>query len=364
MGLTAVTGAAVKPSYAQPASEAFSSAWTYQLGEQTGFESLKTIEREVAVPGHGRVLVETRAAALNNRDVRIAQGQYGATRPSDRIPLSDGSGVVVAVGDGVENIVVGDRVTAPHFTRWISGDFSLNLLTEDLGNSVDGWLTEIANLPANSLVKLPSGMSFESAAALGAAGITAWSVLQNLGKIKAGDRVLTLGTGGVSILALQLAKMNGASVAITSSSDAKLAIAQKLGADVTVNYRSHPDWDKEILQSTGGVDIVVETVGVVTLQKSLNCCAANARIGLLGALGGRPDSIAVNLTNLLPRNLVLKGITSGNQRMLSDLLAAYDVNAVRPRIDRVFSFDDARSAYRHLDQGQHVGKVVISKSMS
>jgi NADPH:quinone reductase-like Zn-dependent oxidoreductase len=185
-------------------------------------------------------------------------------------------------------------------------------------------------------------------------------VLETFGRIKAGDTVLALGTGGVAILALQIAKMCGARVAITSSSDDKLAICRKLGADITVNYRSRPDWHEAIRSATGGrgVDIVVETVGPSTLSQSLACCAPNARVGLLGALGGAATT-PPNLGPLILNNVLLKGITSGSRRMYEDLLRASTANGLKPHIDRVFAFADAPQALAHLEGGDHIGKVLI-----
>jgi NADPH:quinone reductase-like Zn-dependent oxidoreductase len=333
---------------------------SYQIGEQKGLESLQRVSGPIPPPAAGEVLVEVRAAALNHRDLMIMRDQYGAPKPASRIPLGDGAGEVVAVGPGVTGFAAGDRVTAPHFTSWVDGEFHPSVFATDLGSSMDGWLTQVARLPAPALVKLPDGVSYEAAAAWGAAGITAWTVLETLGQIKAGDLVLALGTGGVSILALQLAKMNGASFAITSSSDAKLDVARELGADITVNYRTTPEWGKAVRAEAGrGVDIVVETVGMATLSESLSCCAPNARVGLLGALGGRPDG-PTELTGLMLNNTVLKGITSGSRRMLADMLRAVDANNVEPKIDKAFGFDDAAAAYAYLNQGGHVGKIVVT----
>ena len=230
----------------------------------------------------------------------------------------------------------------------------------DVGNSIDGWLQDQMVLPAAALVKLPAKMGYEEAAALGAAGITAWAVIEPLGRVKSGDVVLTLGTGGVAILALQIAKMSGATVAITSSSDDKLAVCRELGADITVNYRTTPAWQDAVLAATGGrgADIVVETVGLSTLSQSLACCAPNARVGLLGGLGGPPPG-GPNLGPLIGKNVVLKGITSGSRRMLEDLLRAVDANGVKPKIDKVFPFEQARAALDYLATGGHVGKIVI-----
>jgi NADPH:quinone reductase-like Zn-dependent oxidoreductase len=333
----------------------------YQVGDQQGLDSLRRAQATIRPPGPGEVRVAVRAAALNHRDLLVLHGRYGGRQPEERIPLGDGAGEVVAVGDNVTEVAPGDRVTAPHFIRWLDGDYAPSVFAHDLGVTAHGWLAEFITLPASALVRLPQEMSYAEAAALGAAGITAWAVVHTLGGVRPGDTVLTLGTGGVAILALQIAKMSGARVAITSSSDDKLSIARELGADITVNYRQQPRWQQAVRERTGerGVDIVVETVGLGTLSQSLACCASNARIGLLGALdqgGDRPP----NLSPLYFGNLVLKGITSGSRRMLGDLLGACAANAMRPHIDRTFSFDEAREALGYLDAGNHVGKVVIT----
>lgn len=333
----------------------------FEIGTQSGLGSLRSVTREVTEIPPGEVLVRVRAAALNHRDLSIVKGQYGARKAETRIPGGDGAGEVVALGPGVGGIAIGDRVTAPHFVQWLDGEYDPAIFAADLGSSRDGWFSEFILLPATALIKLPSQMGFEDAAALGAAGITAWTVLQTLGKMKPGDWVLTLGTGGVSMLALQIASIAGAQVAITSSSDDKLAVARELGADITVNYREDPDWPATVRAATGGrgVDIVVETVGLATLERSLSACAPNARIGLLGALGGRPED-GVQLGSLILGNVILKGITSGSRRMLMDLLEAFDANSVRPRIDRVFPFAETPAAYDYLANASHVGKVVIA----
>ncbi|MDJ0928114.1 MAG: NAD(P)-dependent alcohol dehydrogenase [Gammaproteobacteria bacterium] len=333
----------------------------FEVGDLSGTGGLQLQQRSAQEPGPGQALIAVRAAALNYRDLMIAQGRYGQPQPPTRVPLGDGAGEVVAVGPGVTDVAPGDRVTAPHFLEWLDGDYDPAIFGADLGNTADGWLTELITLPAQSLITIPDSLSFADAAALGAAGITAWTVLQNVGQVKAGDTVLTLGTGGVSMLALQIAKMNGAKVAITSSSDDKLAVARELGADITVNYRKTPEWADAVRAATDGrgVDIVVETVGVATLSDSLSCCAPNARIGLLGSLGGQPDE-PPNLMSLFLGNITLKGITSGSRRMFADLLRACDANGIQPKIGRSFSFDEARQAYEYLASARHIGKIIIN----
>lgn len=336
-------------------------AWT--IGTQEGLASLALQAREWPAPGPGQVLVKIRVAALNHRDLLIAANKYGPGKPATRVPLSDGAGVVTAVGEGVEAVRIGDRVTAPHFAHWLDGAYNPGIFGFDLGNSADGWLAEHSLLPATALVRIPDSLSDGDAAALGAAGITAWTVIQTLGQAKPGDVVLTLGTGGVAILALQIARMFGARVAITSSSDDKLALARRLGAEITVNYRKTPQWSAAVLEATGGrgADIIVETVGLGTLEQSAACAAPNARIGLLGGLaqplegsgGAKPWGA------LIAKNLLIKGITSGSRRQLEDLLRAAASTGMKPHVDRVFPFAEARTAYQYLDDAAHVGKVLI-----
>ncbi|MCB1623896.1 MAG: NAD(P)-dependent alcohol dehydrogenase [Pseudomonadales bacterium] len=359
VGLAASTQAVGATASSGSNRSGYAAVSAYQIGAQAGLDSLTRVKRNFTAPGPFEVLVRSRAAALNYRDLMILAGRYGSRKPVDRVPVGDGAGDVVAVGEQVTAVAVGDRVSAAHFTSWLAGDYQPSAFTADLGNTADGWLSEIVRLPANACVQLPESMSYQSAAALGAAGITAWRVLHVFGQIKAGDTVLTLGTGGVATLALQIAKMAGAKVVITSSSDQKLTIARSLGADVTVNYRRDPAWEKVVTNDAGGVDIVVETVGLQTLDQSLACCAPNARIGLIGALGGTPSQLP-GLAGLVTKNVQLQGVTSGSRAMFSDLLRAYVVNAAEPHVDRVFGFDEARSALDYLAKGEHVGKLVIS----
>lgn len=339
-------------------------SWT--IGTQRGIASLALVNRELPAPGPGLALVRTRAAALNHRDLMIAESRYGRAKPADRVPLGDGAGVVVALGPATSApapVAVGDRVTAAHFVRWLDGAFRPDVFEQDLGNSADGWASEHVLLPAAALVRIPDAVGDAEAAALGAAGITAWTVIEALGRTRPGDVVLTLGTGGVAILALQIAKMFGARVAITSSSDEKLAVARRLGADVVVNYLTTPDWAERVLAETGGrgADVVVETVGLGTLDQSAACCAPNARIGLLGGLAGPPEGGAAKPWGaLIGKNLTIKGITSGSRAQLDELLRAAAANGLRPHVDRSFPFAELPAAYRYLADGAHVGKVLVS----
>lgn len=333
----------------------------YEIGAQQGLGSLRAVRRPLPLPGPGQAVLRLRAACLNHRDLLVLQGRYGALRPETRVPLSDGVGEVIALGEGCGDLRLGQRAICAHFVSWLDGDFRPEIFGADLGTSLDGWLAEAVVVPAAALVAVPDALSDAQAAPLCAAGLTAWHALVDLGGVKAGDLVLTLGTGGVSIFALQLAKLHGARVAITSSSDAKLARARELGADITINYRTHPDWAAELLRASGGqgADIILETGGLATLPASIDAAAPNARIAVIGALGGYGATSLPNFMTLVLKNLVLKGITSGSRCMLQQLVHAAAANALTPVIDREFAFDDAAAACAHLHAAGHFGKVLI-----
>lgn len=333
----------------------------YQIGAQTGLGSLTRTDVPDPIAGPGEVVLRVNAVCLNHRDLLILTGAYGPRKPEDRIPVSDGVGEVISVGDGVTNVSVGDRVVAPHFARWIDGAFSQSVFATDLGVTRNGWLAEQIVVPAAALVKVPDTLSDEQVASLPAAGVTTWNALITVGKVKAGDVVLALGTGGVSIFALQIAKMFGARVAITSSSDEKLALARQLGADITINYRTTPDWPAALMAATdgAGADIIVETGGQSSLDQSMMAAAANARIVLIGAMAGAPREGLKNFQGVIGKNLLLKGITSGSREMLVALIRAVEEGGIEPVIDKVFAFDDAPAAYAYLNSGAHLGKVMI-----
>jgi NADPH:quinone reductase-like Zn-dependent oxidoreductase len=330
----------------------------YDIGDQTGLASLTASERPDPTPGPGDVVLRVRAVCLNHRDLNIVSGLYGPKKPAGRIPVSDGIGEVIALGDGVTGIKLGDRAICGHFVSWLDGAFAPSVFGRDIGVTLDGWLAEQIVVPATALVIVPDSLSDERAVPLGAAGLTAWHALVEVGRIKAGDLVLALGTGGVSIMALQLAKLHGARVAITSSSDEKLEQARALGADVCVNYRTNPDWAAAVTQA-GGADIIVETGGLATLSRSIAAAAPNGRIVLIGALAGVPDQVLPNFSTIIGKNLVLRGITAGNRRMLADLVRAVDAGGLVPVIGRTFDFGAAGEAYAYLKSGACLGKVLI-----
>ena len=332
----------------------------YQIGPQTGLDSLTATIRDDLVPGPGEAIVKVRIVCLNHRDMLVLQGTYGNRRPEERIPVSEGMGEVIAVGEGVTT-PIGTRVVCAHFFTWIDGDFQRNFFGHDVGITHDGWLAEQVRVPAAALIPVPDSLTDEQVAPLCSSALTAWNAVVEVGNVKAGDVVLMLGTGGVSIFALQIAKMNGAKVVITSSSDEKLALARALGADVTINYRTTPDWPAEVLKATGGAgaDIIVETGGQATLSQSIDAAATNARIVIIGALAGAANQGLANFNTIIGKNLVIKGIAEGSRAMLARLLRAVEQSDLQPVIDRVFRFDEAPEAYAYLHAGTHVGKVLI-----
>lgn len=332
----------------------------YQIGAQQGLESLVLVERPDPVPAPGFVIIRVKAVGLNHRDLKIVSGEYGPRRPENRVPVSEGIGEISALGEGVTGFALGDRVVCPHFVTWIKGPFSPSVFGYDIGVSHDGWLAEFVAVPAAALVKVPDGLSDLQAAPLAAAALTAWNALVEIGKVSAGSTVLALGTGGVSIFALQIAKMHGARVCITSSSDEKLAIARELGADVTINYRTTPDWAPVAFEALGGgADIVVETGGQATLSQSIAAAAPNGRIAIIGALAGTASEGLPNFGTIIGKNLKICGIAEGSRAMLDALVKAAAANDLAPVIDRVFPFDQAGEAYAYLQTGDHLGKVMV-----
>lgn len=317
----------------------------------TGIDGLRRSERAQPEPGPSEVLVRVRAASLNFRDIAVVRGKYiGGPLTQNTIPLSDGAGEVAAVGADVQDFAVGDRVVA----TFAQGDSSAAL-----GSPLDGMLTEYRCLDASGLLPIPSDLSYEEAATLPCAGVTAWNALTEGKAIRPGDSVLTLGTGGVSLFALQLAKMAGARVIITSSSDDKLERARALGADETINYKREPDWERAVLDLTGGqgADHVVELGGAGTLPRSYQAVGPRGEISLIGVLT-LPDG-DLSPYALMFKGATLRGIFVGDKSLFMGLNRAIEVNGLKPVIDTVFEFDDAVEAYNYLRSAQHFGKVVI-----
>lgn len=332
----------------------------YQVISDQGLpDALQRIELDDPSPGHGEVLIRVRATALNYRDTIIVNGGYPRNDTRPVIPLSDGAGEVIAVGDGVDRWQPGDRVAANFLRDWIRGPVNEAVLDSSLGGGLDGMLAEQVVMPEQSLVAMPDSLSFEQAATLPCAGVTAWNALSGAG-IQAGDTVLLLGTGGVSIFGLQLAKACGARVIITSSSDEKLAQAKAMGADETINYRQQPDWQDSVRELTGGrgADLVLEVGGPGTLERSLQAVRAGGHIAMIGLLTEGQPSVLPLLLNAQ----TMRGIYVGSVELFESLMSAVTVNGIEPHIDRVFEFDQALEAYQYFSQQQHIGKVVIRGS--
>lgn len=328
----------------------------YRIAPGAGIDGLVLSDEPEPSPGHGEVVVAVRAVSLNYRDlVMVTRAGVQSV-----VATSDGAGEIVAVGEGVEGWRVGDRVSANFFPRWLDGPFRARYHRHALGGTVDGMLAERVALAADALVRLPDGLSFEAAATLPCAALTAWNALFCQRQTRPGETVLVLGSGGVSVFALQLARAAGARVIATTSSADKAARLSALGADAVVNYTTSPDWDKEVLALTGGegVDVVVEVGGAGTLAQSLNAAATGGMVSLIGVLTG--TSGAVNPWPMVGKALHVVGIYVGSRTMFEDLLAAVAANGLEPVIDRTVPFDDAPDAYRHLQAQRHIGKVVIA----
>jgi NADPH:quinone reductase-like Zn-dependent oxidoreductase len=330
-------------------------AWVVPPGSK-GSAELRQVDRPDPQPGPRQVLVRVRAASLNYRDQLVASGTY-FTGPNirDLIPLSDGAGEVTAVGTGVSRVRVGDRVAGCFFQSATSGAPPLAL-----GSPLDGTLADYVALDEEGVVVIPQGLSYEEAACLPCAGVTAWHALFRAGRpIHAGDTVLVLGTGGVSMFALQFARSAGARVIATSSSDDKLARLKAVGATDGVNYKVTPDWEKEVLRLSAGrgVDCVVEVGGAGTFARSIASLARGGKVCLIGFVAGRDGD--TNPFPLMMKAGNLHGIFVGDRDMFEEMNRAIDVNGVKPMIDRVFPFDEAVQAFAHQASGNFIGKVVI-----
>ncbi|HZQ12974.1 MAG TPA: NAD(P)-dependent alcohol dehydrogenase [Pseudolabrys sp.] len=331
-------------------------AW--EVREPTGLDGL-ALNNSRAEPkaGHGQIVVRVRAAALNFRDQGVIKGAYGYTK-FPVIPLSDGAGEVAEVGPGVTQFKVGDRVAGTFFVNWTGGRIPPNAGHNSLGGMVDGMLTEYALLNETGAIAVPPHLTFEEAATLPCAALTAWNAVVETGRIKAGETIALLGTGGVSVFALAFAKMHGAFVVMTSSSDDKLARAKALGADVTINYRTTPDWDAALkTHIAAGVDHIVEVGGANTLEKSMAAIRPGGAIYVIGALAGAG---AINPRMINRKGIRLQGIHVGSREMFSDMNRAIALTKLKPAIDRVFGFDDAKAAYAHQQAAGHFGKIVIT----
>jgi NADPH:quinone reductase-like Zn-dependent oxidoreductase len=329
----------------------------YELGPKNGLESVVPAERPSPKVGRGEVRVRIRAASLNYRDLSLARAAASRTAPV--IPLSDGAGEVVELGPEVTRWKVGDRLVANFFPTWISGELSDFHHANALGGGRDGMLAEEVVLPESAWVRVPEHLSFEEASTLPCAGLTAWHALFEAASLKPGETVLLQGTGGVSVYALQLAKAGGARVVVTSSSEEKRRHVRELGADHVLDYRADPNWGRTANEWADGrgVDVVVEVGGAGTFDQSTAALRYGGRMSILGLLTGMSGE--VNIRAIFYRRLRIAGVYVGSVEMLERFTRAMAAARLHPVIDRVFDFQDAPAAYRHLASGEHFGKVVI-----
>lgn len=330
----------------------------YHLPQHTSLDDLALIETDTPKPGRGQVLVRMRAASLNYRDLAVATGRYAlGTLPPDLVPLSDGAGEVVELGEDVSRVKVGDRVAGIFMQSWMGGEMEPEDRSSALGGAIDGVLAEYVVFDERGLVHVPAHLSFEQAATLPCAAVTAWNALFGHNSLVPGQTVLVLGTGGVSIFALQFAHAAGARVIATSSSDEKLARALALGASDGVNYKAEPEWQAAVRKLTGerGVDHVVEVGGPGTLQRSVEATRGGGVVTLIGVLThGMLDPLAV-----FRGGCIVRPIYVGSRQMFEAMNRAISLHRMEPVVDRVFPFEAAREAYLHLKSATHVGKIVI-----
>ncbi len=323
-----------------------------------GLENLAIIDRPVPEPGPNQVLIKMHAWSLNYRDLLVVKGSYNPRMKLPQIPLSDGAGEVVAVGSEVKSVKTGTRVTNTFFERWVSGVATDDAARSALGGGRDGVLAEYVVLHEDGVIPSPEHLTYAEAATLPCAALTAWNALVVEGKIKSGDTVLTLGTGGVSIFALQFAILNGARVIITSSSDEKLAKAKQLGATEAINYKQIPDWGKHARQFSGGrgVDLVIEVGGAGTFNQSIASLRRGGILNLIGVLAPIGD---VNIMSVLMNGIRVQGIFVGSREMFADMNAAIAHHRSHPVVDRIFGFDEVQEAFKLMQSGGHFGKICI-----
>ncbi|MEP6837650.1 MAG: NAD(P)-dependent alcohol dehydrogenase [Bradyrhizobium sp.] len=329
----------------------------WEVAREWTIDGMDLVERPAPAPGPGEVAVRIRAATLNYRDLLTVQGRGGAYKLR-LVPFSDGAGEVIATGEGVTRVSVGDRVCPMFFQSWFDGGPSAANRRLALGGTRPGVLQEVMVLDAEGVTRIPGHLSLVEAAALPCAGLTAWRALFDEGHLRPGQTVLVQGTGGVSIFALQFAKLAGATVIVTSSSDDKLERAKTLGADHTINYRAVPEWGKAAADwAGGGVDHVVEVGGKDTFRQSIEAAKVGGNILVIGVLSGFAQEIAI--PSIFSKNLHVIGLSVGSRRMFEDMASAIGRSELRPVIDKTFDFTEVPEALRLMERGGHFGKIAI-----
>ncbi len=331
---------------------------TYEI-TKFGLDELKLAERPEPQPGFGQVVLKVRAVSLNFRDLMVVKGLYNPKLKMPMVPCSDGAGEIIATGEGVTRVKTGDRVCGIFMQGWLAGDVSEAAARTAMGGAIDGVLAESVVLSQEGVVPIPGSLSFEEAATLPCAAVTAWHALVTRGQIKAGDTVVTLGTGGVSTFALQFAVASGARVIATSSSDEKLARVKSMGAWETINYKTTPDWEERVRKLTGaGADHVVEVGGSGTLMKSLRAVRMGGTVSVIGALTG--GAAEVSPVPVLMKTIRMQGIFVGSREIFEAMNRAISAHRIQPVVDRIFPFEEAVEALRYMESGSHFGKVVIA----
>jgi NADPH:quinone reductase-like Zn-dependent oxidoreductase len=327
-------------------------------GNKNGIDALRLSERPTPVVGEHDVLINVHASAVNYRDLTTIEDPEPRNIAYPRIPNSDAGGVIIAVGDKVEQFNVGDRVASCFFSEWVDGGISVAAMASALGGARDGVLAEQIVLPESGVIHIPQSWSLAQASTLPCAALTAWHSMFEVGRLRAGDTVLLLGTGGVSIFALQLAASHGIRAIVTSSSDEKLALATSLGAWQTINYKRSPEWQEVVNEMTDGhgVDHCVEVGGAGTVQRSVEAVRVGGSIGMIGVL----SSGSLNPTPIMRKSLRFQGIYVGSRAMFANMLQAINDKPFTPLIHQQFAFEDARSAYHTMRAATHTGKLVIN----
>ena len=331
----------------------------YRFDSFDSLDALRVREEPDPRPQRGEVLVRVHAVSLNFRDIAMLRGRYPRKCVPGLIPVSDAAGEIVATGEGVEAFKVGDRVIGAFHPRWFGGEMPSTIQSDSYGAENDGWLCEFKAISQEAVVRLPDALSYEEGSTLPCAGLTAWTALTGPRPIRAGHTVLVQGSGGVSIFALQLARAVGATVIATTSSAAKSDRLKALGAADVVNYVDDPQWGRSVRTLTGGrgVDRVVEVGGPGTIAQSLRAVAVGGEIASIGFLS--TENPGIDFFELKTSGASFRNITVGDRAALLDLNRAVAATGLKPIIDRVFAFDEAREAFSHLENGAHLGKIVI-----
>jgi NADPH:quinone reductase-like Zn-dependent oxidoreductase len=339
-----------------------STASVLRLRNGFGLDNLHVEHEDLPDPGPGEVHVRFHAGSLNYRDLMVALGHYNPKMELPRLLGSDAAGEVISVGPNVTDLKLGDRVASLFFQSWQAGEITQTTGKSALGGAIDGVFATDRILPATGLIRIPDELSFEEAATLPCAAVTAWNALVEKGHLHAGQTVLILGTGGVSLFGLQLAKAHGCRVILTSSSDEKLQRGKQLGADELINYRTTPEWDEEVMRLTArrGVDHVVEVGGSGTLPRSFHAVRVGGHVHLIGVLS-EPGK-GVDVLAVLRKSIHFNGIYVGSREMFTRLNTAIVANSIKPIIDRVFPLNEAHAAFEYMQSGSHFGKIVLKLS--